>query len=152
MVTTAMGCIISAPRPAPRAMVDMPRMVVAAVIRMGRRRRRPVSTSASFLLMPPMRSWLTVSTNTMPLFTTTPDSTRKPTMATMDRSIFVISSASRPPVNASGIVNSTMTGDLNDWNCATMIRKIISTATATMNTRSSMMLLTVSFSPDRATV
>ena len=152
MVTTAMGCIISAPMPVPSAMVDMPRMVVAAVIRIGRSLSRPVSSSASRLDMPAMRSWLTESTNTMPLLTTTPDSTRKPTIATMDRSMPVISSAIRPPVKASGIVNMTMTGDLNDWNCATMIRKISATAMAIMNTRSPMMLMTVSFSPDSATV
>ena len=147
MDTTAMGCIISAPVPRPRAMVDMPRMVVRAVISIGRRRMRPVSIRASRFSMPPMRSWLTQSMNTMPLFTTTPESTRKPSMDTMDRSMPVASSASRPPVKASGIVNMTMMGLLKLWNWATMIRKISSTATRTIHTRSSMMPMTVSFSP-----
>ena len=71
-------------------------------------------------------------------------------MATMDRSMPVISSAISPPVKASGMVNMTMIGDLNDWNCATMIRKISATAMTTMNTRSSMIPMTVSFSPERA--
>ena len=138
MVTMAIGCIISAPMPVPRAMVLMPRMVVSAVIRIGRRRMRPVSTSASRLDMPPMRIWFTLSMNTMPLLTTTPESTRKPSMATSERSMPVRISASRPPVKASGMVNSTMIGDLKDWNWATMIRKMNSTAMMSMVPRSPM--------------
>ena len=72
-------------------------------------------------------------------------------MATMDRSSPVISSAARPPVKASGMVNMTMMGDLNDWNCATIIRKMSATAMMTMNTRSPAMDMTVSFSPASAT-
>ena len=34
----------------------------------------------------------------------------------------VISRPSRPPVKASGTVNSTMKGDSRLWNCATMTR------------------------------
>ena len=136
--------------PVPSAMVDMPRIVVSAVIRIGRRRTRPVSISASRFDMPPMRIWFTLSTNTMPLFTITPDSTRKPTMATIERSMPVISSAARPPVNASGSVNMTMIGDLNDWNCATMIRKISTIAMISTNTRSLIMPVTISFSPASA--
>ena len=151
MVTTAMGCIISEPMPTPSASVSMPRIVVMAVIRIGRRRTRPVSSSALRLVMPAIRIWLTESTNTMPLLTTTPISTRKPIIATMERSMPVSSSAIRPPVNASGIVNSTMNGDLNDWNCATIIRKISTSATAIMNTMSPMISLTVSFSPESVT-
>ena len=147
-----MGCIISAPVPWPRAMVDMPRMVVSAVIKIGRRRMRPVSIRASRFSMPPMRSWFTQSMNTMPLFTTTPESTRKPSMLTMDRSMPVSSRASNPPVKASGIVNMTMMGDLKLWNWATMIRKIKRIAIRTIQTRSCMMPMTVSFSPVRLTL
>ena len=76
--------------------------------------------------------------NTMPLLTTTPESTRKPSMATSERSMPVKISASRPPVKASGMVNSTMMGDLKDWNWATMMRKMNSTATMSMVIRSLM--------------
>ena len=147
-----MGCIISDPMPVPSAMVDMPRMVVSAVMRMGRRRMRPVSMSASRLDMPPMRSWLTQSTKTMPLLTTTPASSKKPTMATTERSSPVNSSASKPPVKASGMVNMTMMGDLKDWNWATMIRKMNTSATPMTSSMSSMIERTVSFSPERLTV
>ena len=122
MVTMAMGCVISAPWPTAIAMVDMARMVVRAVIRTGRMRVRPVRTIASKRGMPSSRSWLMVSTNTIPLFTTTPASTRKPSMAMMESSLPVISSASRPPVKASGMVNMTMNGESRLWNCATMMR------------------------------
>ena len=73
-------------------------------------------------------------------------------MATTERSIPVNSSASRPPVKASGMVNMTMMGDLKDWNWATMIRKMNTSATAMTSTRSSMIERTVSFSPERLTV
>ena len=86
------------------------------------------------------------------MFTTTPDSTRKPSMLTMDRSMPVSSSASNPPVKARGMVNMTMMGDLKDWNWATMIRKISSMAISTIQTRSCMIFMTVSFSPDRSTL
>ena len=147
ITTTAIGCIISAPMPVPNAIVDIPRIVVSAVIRIGRRRTLPVSISASRFDIPPMRIWFTLSTNTMPLLTMTPDSTRKPTIATIERSIPVSSSAASPPVNASGSVNITMIGDLNDWNCATMIRKIRTIAMPSTNTISLIMPVTVSFSP-----
>ena len=71
-------------------------------------------------------------------------------MATIERSMPVISSAARPPVNASGSVNMTMIGDLNDWNCATMIRKISTIAMISTNTRSLIMPVTISFSPASA--
>ena len=37
-------------------------------------------------------------------------------MPVIDRFMSMKYSANRPPVNASGMVNSTMMGDLNDWN------------------------------------
>ena len=45
-----------------------------------------------------------------------------PIMAMTLISFPVISSASRPPVKASGMVNMMMNGDFNDWNWATMIK------------------------------
>ena len=47
MVTMAKGWIASAPIPTPTESVDKPRIVVRAVMRMGRRRVRPVCTKAS---------------------------------------------------------------------------------------------------------
>ena len=43
-----------------------------------------------------------------------------------------MSSARKPPVNASGIVNMTMNGDLRSWNCATITRYTSRTPTASM--------------------
>ena len=61
----------------PSAIVDMAKMVVSAVISTGRMRVRPVSRMASVRSMPASRSWLMLSTNTIPLFTTTPARTRE---------------------------------------------------------------------------
>ena len=116
MVTMAMGCVISTPSPMPSAIVDMAKMVVSAVISTGRMRVRPVSRMASVRSMPASRSWLMLSTNTIPLFTTTPARTRKPSMAMTESSLPVSHSASRPPVNASGIVNITINGLIRLWN------------------------------------
>ena len=121
MMTTAMGWSRSAPCPTARAVVNRPRMVVRAVIRMGRIRRRPVSTMASRFSIPSRRSWLTESTKTMPLLTTTPERTRKPSMATTLRSKPRIHRASRPPVKARGMVNMTMKGESRDWNWAAIM-------------------------------
>ena len=58
MVTSAMGLDSSAPMPVLKAMVLMARMVVRAVIRMGRMRVLPVSMRAARFSMPSSRSWL----------------------------------------------------------------------------------------------
>ena len=58
----------------------------------------------------------------MPLLTTVPISTMKPIREIMVSCWPVISRPSRPPVKASGTVNSTMKGDSRLWNCATMTR------------------------------
>ena len=50
------------------------------------------------------------------------------------------------------MVNMTMTGDLKDWNCATMMRKMNTSATPMTSSMSSMIERTVSFSPERPTV
>ena len=47
-----------------------------------------------------------------------------------------MNSANNPPVNASGIVNITINGDFNDWNCATIIRYINTIASAIIFTNS----------------
>ena len=51
-----------------------------------------------------------------------PQSITKPTSDTTLMSNPVIKSARKPPVNASGIVNIIMNGDLRLWNCATIMR------------------------------
>ena len=45
-----------------------------------------------------------------------------------------MSSARKPPVNASGIVNMTMNGDLRSWNCATITRYTSRIPTASIKT------------------
>ena len=59
----------------------------------------------------------------------------------------VISRPSRPPVKASGTVNSTMKGDSRLWNCATMTRYTKGRARAIHCTISSTIRLTVEDSP-----
>ena len=58
MVTTAIGCTISAPIPKPIAMVDKPRIVVRAVMMIGLSLVLPASTSAFSFSMPTAINWL----------------------------------------------------------------------------------------------
>ena len=58
----------------------------------------------------------------MPLLTMMPQSMMKPTSDMTLMSKPVRSSPMKPPVNASGMVNMMMNGDLRLWNCATMMR------------------------------
>ena len=62
-----------------------------------------------------------------------PDSITKPIMAMILRSLPATNSPISPPVNARGIVNRIMKGDLSDWNCATMIRYINAIARISIN-------------------
>ena len=77
---------------------------------------------ASSISMPSSLNLFMQSTRTIALLTTTPISITNPIIETTLTSWPHISSASMPPVNASGIVNSTMNGERSDWNCATIIR------------------------------
>ena len=132
-----------------RAMTTRPKMVVAEVMRMGRIRVRPASTMASRRSRPSRRSWLIYSTSTMPLLTMIPVSITKPTRLITDRGIPQISSAAKPPVKASGMVNMTMKGDFKDWNCATITRYTSSTPRRSISAICPMASMTASFSPSK---
>ena len=51
-----------------------------------------------------------------------PTSITKPMRLMTDTSMPESSSARKPPVKASGMVNITINGAFRDWNCATMMR------------------------------
>ncbi len=63
-------------------------------------------------------------------------------------SLPVTKSPSRPPVKARGMVNMMIKGDRRDWNCATMIRYMNTTARSSISSTCSMASLMVSFSPE----
>ena len=83
----------------------------------------------------------------MPLLTTVPISTMKPMREIMVSCWPVTSRPIRPPVKASGTVNSTMKGDSRLWNCATMTRYTKGRARAIHWTISLTMKSTLSVSP-----
>ena len=89
-------------------------MVVNAVMSTGRRRMEHAATIASRRSMPSRRSRFMQSMSTMPLFTITPTSSTNPIMETMLTSNPVMTSASNPPVKASGMVIITMKGERSD--------------------------------------
>ena len=90
------------------------------------------------------------SISTMPLLTMMPTSMTKPIMETMLISKPATSSASRPPVNASGMVSMTIKGESSDWNCATMMRYTITMPSSSISRRSFMASMMVSFSPENS--
>ena len=62
-----------------------------------------------------------------------PESITNPITAITLTSISATSNPKNPPVNASGIVNITINGDNNDWNCATIIKYIKAIANTSIN-------------------
>ena len=101
---------------------NKPRIVVNAVIKIGRKRERPPSTMASSFAMPLARNWLIKSMSTMALFTTIPASKIKPMKTTTLMVEPVIQRANTAPINANGIVNKITNGCRNDSNWDAMTR------------------------------
>ena len=63
-----------------------------------------------------------------------------------------ISSAMKPPVKASGMVNITMNGDFRDWNCATMMRYTSTTPSSSISSTCPIASMICSLSPLNSTV
>ena len=74
----------------------------------------------------------------MPLLTITPASMTNPIMAMTLTSLPLTYSPRKPPVKARGMVNIMINGDSRDWNWATMIRYMNSTAKISISTICSM--------------
>ena len=81
-----------------------------------------------------------------------PTSITNPMRLMTDTSIPESSSARKPPVNASGMVNITMNGAFRDWNCATMMRYTSTTPSRSISRSCCMAFMICSFSPSNSTV
>ena len=89
-------------------MGNMASTVVIVVIRIGLIRVAPASISALSSSISP-RFWFAASTNRMPLFTTVPESIRKPIRETMLIFRFRSHRSPKEPIRLKGIVVITMT-------------------------------------------
>ena len=91
-------------------------------MRMGRRRLRAPSVTASASGRPARRYWLTRSMSTIALVTTMPTSMSTPMSAGTPSGVPVSSSASSAPVAANGTETSRISGCSSDRNVATITR------------------------------
>ena len=122
MTTTASGVERKPPLPPmPSAMGMSARIVAMAVMRIGRRRRRPPSMTAVRASMPLRRNCSTRSSSTMALVTTMPISMSRPMRLGMPRLVPVMTSASTAPTAANGMLTSRMNGFSRLRNVATMM-------------------------------
>ncbi len=106
----------------PSAMGSSAKIVASAVIRIGRSRRLPPSTTASCSGMPCSRYWLIRSSRTMALVTTMPTSISMPIIAARPSEVPVASSRPMAPVAANGIDTSSTSGWIRLRNVATMTK------------------------------
>ncbi len=111
-------------------------MVAAAVIRIGRSRRRPPSITASRTLMPSARYWLTRSISTIALVTTMPTSISMPISAGTPSGVPVSSSSPMAPVAANGMDTSRISGWTRLRKVATMMTNTMAMATSRARPRS----------------
>ncbi len=111
ITTTASGWEMNAPPPVrPSAIGVSARIVAAAVIRMGRSRRRAPPSSASRGESPAARYWLTRSISTIALVTTMPISISIPIREATPSGVPVTSSSAMAPVAAKGTDTSRISG------------------------------------------
>ena len=122
--TTAMpsGARDSPPAPLPIAIGRMPTMVASAVIRIGRKRMRDASNTASRALMPRSRSWLANSTIRIEFLVTSPTSMTSPIWLNRFRVEPTASSVTSAPVNESATATRIVTGCRKLSNCAASTR------------------------------
>ena len=99
-----------------------PKIVVRAVIKIGRNRCMAATRMACSRCMPEFRYWLIKSIKTMALFTTTPISTTNPIPAMISKVVPVAKSSQKEPTKAAGIATSTENGRTIDSNNTPMIR------------------------------
>ena len=113
-------------------------MVVSVVMQIGRTRIAPASTSASSNGIS-IRSWFTVSTYKIPLFTTVPTSIRKPSMEFILIGQSARNRNPKEPIKLNGIVAITIRENFGDSNWIAMTMKIrkIAVTSAIPNAESS---------------
>ena len=127
MTVIAIGARISAPSPAPSAPIHgspssqpligrRPITVVPVVMKIGRRRVGPASSSASRIDMPASRFWLQRSISTMALLTTMPASRIRPMNTITETGSENATSAATTPITASGMVSRITSGWSSDSN------------------------------------
>ena len=122
ITTTASGVERKPPSPpTPSAIGTSARIVAMAVIRIGRRRRRPPSITAVRASMPLRRNCSTRSSSTMALVTTMPMSMSRPTRLGMPRLVPEMTSARTAPTAANGMLTSRISGFSRLRNVATMM-------------------------------
>ena len=111
MMATPSGRRSSAPSPKPIASGNAPRIAASVVIKIGRKRSRQASRTASIALKPRVRSAsIAKSMIKIAFFFTMPINRKMPISAISENSILNISSASTAPTPADGSVDNTVSG------------------------------------------
>ena len=111
MIDTPSGRRSSAPSPKPIASGSAPKIAASVVIRIGRKRSRQASRTASTADSPRERSAsIAKSMIRIAFFLTMPINRKTPISAMMEKSILKSNSASTAPTPAEGRVDSTVTG------------------------------------------
>ena len=118
---TAMGARVSPPSEKARAIGSMPNTVAAAVIRIGRSRTRPASTSASSSFEPAARSALAKSTSKIAALVTSPISMMMPMKLKMLRVMPETQMPPKAPITESGSETMMTKGWVRLSNCAARI-------------------------------
>ncbi len=153
ITTMASGREMKPPSPvSPKAIGVSAKMVAIAVIRIGRSRCRPPSTTASRTPMPWARYWLTRSSSTMAFVTTMPTSMSTPISAGTLSAVPLTSSRAIAPVAANGMETSRMSACTTLRNVAIMIRKTIAIAASTARPRSAKVSRCSALTPPRENV
>ena len=130
MTATPSGARNCAPSPRPSATGTMPAMRAKVVMRMGRRRMAPASTSASRSGIPcRSRAHLAKSMSRMAFLATIPQSRITPMSDIRLMVLPVRASAPITPISDSGSEMRMASGSRNDPNCTTRMRYISATAT-----------------------
>ncbi len=112
----------------PSAIGSSAKIVARAVIRIGRSRCLPPSTTASTTGRPCLRYWLMRSISTIALVTTMPMSISMPIIAGTPMGVPVATSRPIAPVAANGMETSRISGWMSERNVATSTMKTIAMA------------------------
>ena len=122
MIARPIGACVSPLSPKPSASGNMPKIIAAVVIRMGRRRTCPAVSSASCSDAPLRRERLAKSTSRIAFLVTKPISITKPIIDRMLSVVLVNSSASSTPISVNGSEAMIATGWVKLANCEARTR------------------------------
>ncbi len=136
MTAIARGWSICEPAPSPRESGSMPAMVARAVIRMGRKRRRPACTTAASASSPTARKRCAASSRRMPFLATMPTTMMSPMNDAMLKVVFVMSSAKKTPETESNAEASMDKGAENVRNSKSRTMKTRTMASSSTSKRS----------------